>query len=38
VAVRVDRVGFQRVRINEAGVGAMHGDAHVPCPTVNHSG
>ena len=28
VAVRIDRVRLERVRIDEAGVGAMHGDAH----------
>jgi hypothetical protein len=37
VAVRVNRVGFQRVGIKEASVGAMHGNAHAPCPAVNYS-
>ena len=36
VAVWVNRVGFQRVGIQEAGVGAMHGNAHAPCPAVNY--
>lgn len=35
VTVRVNRVGFQRVWIQEAGVGAMHGNAHAHCPAVN---
>jgi hypothetical protein len=29
VPVRVDRVGFQLVRIDEGGVGAVPGDGHV---------
>ena len=32
VPVRIDRVGFQRVRIDEGGVGAMDWDGHVPAP------
>jgi hypothetical protein len=28
VPVRIDRVRFQRVWIDEGGVGAMHGNAH----------
>jgi hypothetical protein len=35
VPVRVDRVGLERVRIDEGGVGAVHGDAHVPHSCVN---
>jgi hypothetical protein len=30
VAVRIDRIRLEGVRIDEAGVGAMHGDAHAP--------
>jgi hypothetical protein len=37
VAIRINRIGFQRVWIQEAGVGAMHGNAHAPCPAVNYS-
>jgi hypothetical protein len=35
VPVRVDRVGFQLVRIDEGGVGAVHGDVHVHYHSVN---
>jgi hypothetical protein len=28
VAVRIDRIGFQLIRINEVGVGAVHRNTH----------
>ena len=37
-AVRVDGVRLERVRIDKPGVGAVHGDVHVPRPCVNHAG
>jgi hypothetical protein len=35
VPVRVNRIRLERVRIDKCGVGAVHGDVHVPRPCVN---